>query len=85
MHNFDSGLTFLGLLAVNIARELFKTAATSILLATSSLVAVLALVFGQGISELLQGTVPLTVIIDIVGCSYMFYLILMRIKKDDRN
>jgi iron complex transport system permease protein len=74
-------LTFLGLLAVNIARELFKTHRHSILFIASSLAAALALVFGQGITELLQGAVPITVIIDVVGCSYMFYLILKENKK----
>lgn len=69
-------LTFLGLLAVNAAREVLKTHKHLPLFIGSSMMAVLALVFGQGIMELMQGTVPVTAIIDIVGCSYIFYLIL---------
>ena len=69
-------LAFLGLLAVNIAREMFKTHKHLHLFIGSSFLASLALVFGQGIVELLQGAVPVMVIIDLVGCSYMFYLIL---------
>jgi iron complex transport system permease protein len=74
-------LTFLGLLAVNIAREIFKTHKHLIIFIGSSLVAVFALIFGQAVTELLQGAVPLTVIIDFIGCAYMFYLILKVNKK----
>ncbi|NMA66308.1 MAG: iron chelate uptake ABC transporter family permease subunit [Clostridiaceae bacterium] len=73
-------LTFLGLLAVNIARELFKTHRHIYLFFGAAGLAALALIAGQALAELLQGAVPVTVIIDLVGCSYMFYLIL----KEDR-
>ncbi|MDR2047536.1 MAG: iron chelate uptake ABC transporter family permease subunit [Clostridiales bacterium] len=74
-------LTFLGLLAVNISREIFKTYKHSTLFFASGAVAALALIAGQAITELLQGAIPLTVVIDLAGCSYMFYLILKENKK----
>lgn len=69
-------LTFLGLLAVNIARELFKTYKHSVLFMGSILIAILFLVLGQGIVELLRYATPVTVLIDLVGGIYMIYLIL---------
>ncbi len=69
-------LAFLGLLAVNIARELLKTHRHLYLFMGASALAALALILGQATVELLQGSVPVTVIIDLVGCSYMFYLII---------
>ncbi|MDR0730447.1 MAG: iron chelate uptake ABC transporter family permease subunit [Treponema sp.] len=69
-------LTFLGLIAVNISRELFKTYRHGILFAGAALTACLILIAGQALVELLEYAVPVTVIIDLGGCSYMFYLIL---------
>lgn len=69
-------LTFLGLLSVNIARELLKTFRHLPLFLISALVAALTLVLGQAVIEFLQGAVPVTTFIDLVGCSYMFILIL---------
>lgn len=69
-------LTFLGLLAVNVGREFMKTHKHVPLFICSAALAVIALVMGQGISELLDGAIPVTVIINLVGCSYVFYLIL---------
>jgi iron complex transport system permease protein len=69
-------ITFLGLLAVNIAREIFKTYKHFILFIGTGLLSSLALILGQSIVELVQFAVPVTVIIDLVGCSYMFYLII---------
>jgi len=69
-------LTFLGLLAVNSARELLKTYKHMQLFIVSALIAAFALVAGQGVMELLRGAVPVTVIINLVGCTYIFYLIL---------
>lgn len=69
-------LTFLGLLAVNIARELFRTYKHSVLFIGSILVAIVFLVLGQGIVELLRYATPVTVLIDLVGGVYMIYLIL---------
>lgn len=69
-------LAFLGLLAVNIARELLKTHKHIWIFIGSAGLAALSLIAGQAVVELLQGAVPVTVIIDLIGCSYMFYLIL---------
>ena len=69
-------LGFLGLLAVNISREMFKTHKHLHLFIGSAALASLSLVLGQSVVELLQGSVPVMVIINLVGCSYMFYLIL---------
>jgi iron complex transport system permease protein len=69
-------LTFLGLLAVNIARELFRTYRHSVLFIGSILTAIVFLVLGQGIVELLRYATPVTVLIDLVGGSYMVWLIL---------
>lgn len=69
-------LTFLGLLAVNIARELLKTYRHLPLFIISALLSALTLVLGQSAIELMQGAVPVTTVIDLVGCTYMFILIL---------
>ncbi len=69
-------LTFLGLLAVNIARELFRTYRHQVLLAGSAIIATLFLVFGQGMVELLGYATPVTVLIDLIGGAYLIYLIL---------
>ena len=68
-------LTFLGLLAVNSARELLKTHKHFPLFIASALLAAITLIFGQAIVEYLEGAVPVTAIINLVGCSYTFYLI----------
>ena len=69
-------LTFLGLLAVNAAREVFKTYRHLPLFIGSAMMAAFVLVAGQGVMELVLGAIPVTVIVDIVGCAYVFYLIL---------
>ena len=69
-------LAFLGLLVVNASRELLKTHRHLPLFICSAGVAVLTLVMGSAAEQLLQGTVPLTTIINLVGCAYVFYLIL---------
>ena len=69
-------LAFLGLLVVNISREIFGTHKHLTLFIGSAAFAALALIFGQAVVELLQGAIPVTVLIDLAGCSYMFYLIL---------
>lgn len=69
-------VTFLGLLGVNIARELFRTYRHSILFFGSVMVSVLCLVLGQGIVELLRYATPVTVLIDLVGGTYLILLIL---------
>jgi len=69
-------LTFLGLLVVNAARELIKSHKHLPLFICSAGVAILTLVMGSAIEQLILGLVPLTTIINLVGCSYVFYLIL---------
>jgi len=69
-------LAFLGLLVVNASRELIKTHRHLPLFICSAAVAILTLVMGSAIEQLLQGAVPLTTIINLVGCAYVFYLIL---------
>jgi len=69
-------LTFLGLLAVNAAREVMKTYKHLPLFIGSALMAALTLILGQGVTELLEGAIPVTAIVNLVGCSYIFFLIL---------
>lgn len=69
-------LTFLGLLAVNIARELFKTYHHSILFFGSVFMSILFLILGQAVVELLRYAAPVTVLIDLVGGTYMIFLIM---------
>ena len=74
-------LTFLGLLAVNCGREFMKTHRHIPLFICSAGLAMIALIMGQGISELLLGAVPVTIIINLVGCTYVFYLIFKENKR----
>ena len=69
-------LTFLGLLAVNFSRMILKTHRHLPLFLTSGLVAALALVLGQSVVELLEGAIPVTVIINLVGCAWIFCYII---------
>lgn len=69
-------LTFLGLLAVNIARELLKTHRHTALFAGSTLIAILFLLLGQGIVELIRLLIPVSVLINLVGGVYMIVLIM---------
>ncbi len=70
-------ITFLGLLVVNVAREVFKTYKHSVLIPGAVLFSIIALVGGQFIVEKLFGlTVTLVVIIDFIGGIYLIYLLL---------
>jgi iron complex transport system permease protein len=69
-------LTFLGLLAVNAAREILKTHKHLPLFIGSAMMAVLALVLGEAVRVYFEWAVPVTAIINLVGCIYVFYLIL---------
>lgn len=69
-------LTFLGLLAVNLSRMFLKTHKHLPLFLASGSVAAVALVLGQTTVELLEGGLPVTVIINLVGCTYLFLYIL---------
>jgi len=69
-------LTFLGLLAVNFARMILKTHRHLPLFMISGLAAVITLILGEAVVELIQGAVPVTVVINLIGCSWVFYCII---------
>lgn len=69
-------ITFLGLLAVNAAREMLKTFKHLPLMIASSLIAVVAIVLGQTIIIELGYQTTVTVLISFVGGLYMIYLII---------
>lgn len=68
-------ITFLGLLVVNLVRELFGTYYHRIIMISSALIAVVTIVLGQLIVEIFNLGVPVTIIINLVGGAYMMYLI----------
>ncbi|AKL95354.1 ABC-type enterochelin transport system, permease component [Clostridium aceticum] len=70
-------ITFLGLLVVNLARELLHTYQHKYLITTSILISGIALVGGQLMVErVLNFKTPLSVIINLVGGLYFIYLLL---------
>jgi len=69
-------ITFLGLLAVNAAREMLKTFKHLPLMIASSLIAIVAIVLGQTIIIELGYQTTVTVLISFVGGLYMIYLII---------
>ncbi|MED3957880.1 iron chelate uptake ABC transporter family permease subunit [Priestia aryabhattai] len=70
-------ITFLGLLVVNLARELFKTYKHTYLMMGSLLLSVIALVGGEFIVEkVFTFSTTLSVIIDFAGGIYFIYLLL---------
>ncbi|TYR79965.1 iron chelate uptake ABC transporter family permease subunit [Priestia megaterium] len=70
-------ITFLGLLVVNVAYEMFKTYRHSYLLAGSVLVSIVALVGGSLIVErVFTFSTTLSVIINFIGGAYFIYLLL---------
>lgn len=70
-------ITFLGLLVVNVAYEMFRTYKHSILISGSILISLVALIGGQLIVErVFQFDTPLSVIINFVGGIYFIYLLL---------
>lgn len=69
-------LSFLGLVAVNIAREMFKTYKHLSLMIASSLVAIILVIGLQVIVELIGFQTSVTVLISLFGGAYMVYLIL---------
>lgn len=68
-------LSFLGLIAVNIARELYDKYHHKMIFIMSSLIAIVVLILGQAIVELLGFKTLVTTIISLVGGIYMIYLI----------
>lgn len=69
-------MTFLGLIAVNSARELLKTYKHTQLFITSSLISIVLLVFGQLIIEQIGFITSVTVLLNLVGGVYLITLIL---------
>ncbi|MGL5752400.1 MAG: iron chelate uptake ABC transporter family permease subunit [Paraclostridium sp.] len=74
-------ITFLGLLVVNITRQLLKTYKHSYLITSSTLISVFTLVFGQFLVErVFSFSTTLSVIINFVGGVYFIYLLLKESK-----
>lgn len=69
-------LSFLGLIAVSSAREIFKTNKHRILMIASSLLSLVFILIGQLIVELLDHQTSVSVMISLIGGAYMIYLIL---------
>ena len=69
-------MTFLGLIAVNSARELLKTYKHTQLFVKSSLLSIVMLVLGQLIIEQIGFITSVTVLLNLVGGIYLIYLIL---------
>ncbi|ECP9225078.1 TPA: iron chelate uptake ABC transporter family permease subunit [Campylobacter jejuni] len=70
-------ITFLGLLVVNIAYELFKTAKHSILLSACILISILALLGGVFfVSRVFDYNATISVVINFLGEIYFIYLVL---------
>ncbi|MGL5327645.1 MAG: iron chelate uptake ABC transporter family permease subunit [Peptostreptococcaceae bacterium] len=74
-------ITFLGLLVVNISRQLLSTYKHSYLIISSTLISVLTLVGGQFLVEqVFSFSTTLSVIINFVGGVYFIYLLLKESK-----
>lgn len=70
-------ITFLGVLVVNIAREVIKSYKHSLVITMSILVSVFTLVSGQLLVErILHLNTPVSVIINLVGGIYFIYLLM---------
>lgn len=69
-------MSFLGLIAVNSARELLKSYRHTELFITSSLLSIVMLVLGQLMIEQVGYITSVTVLLNLVGGIYLIYLIL---------
>jgi len=70
-------ITFLGLMVVNVARQVLKKVKHGSLLLASSLLGVVALIGGQLLVErVLNFAAPISVLINFVGGTYFIYLML---------
>ena len=69
-------MTFLGLIAVNSAKELLKSYKHTQLFMTSSLLSIVLLILGQLIIEQIGYITSVTVLLNLVGGIYLIYLIL---------
>ncbi len=75
-------LSFLGLIAVNISREMFKKHQHRTLFICSSLIAMTLLIFGQSVIELIGFQTTVTTFISLFGGIYVIYLIVKEHKYD---
>lgn len=74
-------IMFLGLLVVNIAKELFQTYKHMYLILSSIFISVISLIIGQMIVQFVfNNNIELSVIINLIGGLYFIYLILRRSK-----
>lgn len=74
-------ITFLGLLVVNVAKQLFKTYKHTYLISASILISILTLVVGQFLVErVFIFTTTISVIINFIGGLYFIYLLLKESK-----
>lgn len=70
-------ITFLGLLVVNITKEVIKSYKHSLLLPTSILISIFTLVFGELlVKKVLNLNTPVTVIINLLGGIYFIYILI---------
>ncbi|MCR1809031.1 iron chelate uptake ABC transporter family permease subunit [Haploplasma modicum] len=68
-------LAFLGLIVVNLARELSKSNKHRTLMVVSSLLAVILMLGGHVILEIINLKTPVTIIVNLIGGTYMIYLL----------
>lgn len=68
-------LSFLGLIVVNSAKELYKTNKHKTLMIVSSLLAISIILGGQVILELLKVKTPVTVLVNLIGGLYLIYIL----------
>ncbi|MBZ6006711.1 iron chelate uptake ABC transporter family permease subunit [Paraclostridium bifermentans] len=74
-------ITFLGLLVVNVAKQLFKTYKHTYLISASILISISTLVVGQFLVErVFTFTTTISVIINFIGGLYFIYLLLKESK-----
>lgn len=72
-------ITFLGLLTVNLAREMLNTFKHKYILPATICISWLSLFIAQGVVEnLFEATTQVSIIIDLVGGSYFIYLLVKR-------
>lgn len=69
-------LSFLGLLVVNGAKEMFKSNKHKKLMLVSSMLAVLSILGGQVILDLINFKTPVTVLINLMGGIYLLYILI---------
>jgi iron complex transport system permease protein len=75
-------ITFLGLLVVNVVKQLFKTYKHTYLISASILISILTLVVGQFLLErVFTFTTTISVIINFIGGLYFIYLLLKESKR----